>query len=82
MKVVVSIARKPGLSDPEGVTTARALRQLGFAVGEVHFGRTITVDVEGTEDDAVATVTEMCRSLLANPVIEDFTVSVAEEVSR
>jgi phosphoribosylformylglycinamidine synthase subunit PurS len=80
MRVVVSITRKPGLSDPEGVTTAKALRQLGFAVDEVHFGKTITVDIDATEDEAVAAVTDMCRALLANPVIEDFTVSVADEV--
>ena len=80
MKVRVSITRKAGLSDPEGVETARALADLGFAhVGEVHFGRIITLDIEG--DDAAAAeadVTAMCEQLLANPVIEDYAVEVVE----
>jgi phosphoribosylformylglycinamidine synthase subunit PurS len=81
VRVVVSITRKPGLSDPEGVTTAKALRQLGFAADDVHFGRTITIDVDAEDRDAaVAVVTEMCQTLLANPVIEDFTVAVGDEV--
>ena len=78
MKVRVSITRREGLSDPEGVTTTRALRDLGYdEVGEVHFGRIITLDVT-TTDAAVAAerVTAMCEQLLANPVIEDYEVEV------
>ena len=61
MKVVVCASpASRGWSDPEGMTTARALRQLGFPVGEVHFGRTITVDVDAAEDDAVATESPRC----------------------
>ena len=68
--------RKEGLSDPEGVETARALRDLGYAeVGEVHFGRTIVLEVDG-DDEATANkrINEMCERLLANPVIEDYRV--------
>ena len=76
MKFRVSIARRHGLADPEGVTTARALRDLGYGdVGDVHFGRTIDLDVAGDDEEALsAQVAEMCRRLLANPVIEDFEV--------
>ena len=79
MRFEVSIRRRPGLSDPEGVTTAKALRDLGYPeVGDVHFGRTITLEVD-TDDAAEATarVEEMCERMLANPVIEDYTVEVA-----
>jgi phosphoribosylformylglycinamidine synthase len=68
------------LSDPEGVETARALADLGYhEVGEVHFGRTITLEISG-EDAAAATarVTEMCQRLLANPVIEAYTIEEIE----
>lgn len=79
MRFEVSIHRREGLSDPEGVTTAKALRDLGYLeVGEVRFGRTITLEIDG--EDAVAAgarVEEMCERLLANPVIEDYTVEVA-----
>ena len=80
MKVRVSISRKDGLSDPEGVETRRALHDLGYAdVTEVHFGRTILLDIADENQDAVAAqVDEMCRRLLANPVIEDFAVEVVE----
>ena len=78
MRVRVSITRKDGLSDPEGVATHRALLDLGYAaVDEVHFGRIITLDVD--EDDsgsAKKVVAEMCERLLANPVIEDYSIEV------
>jgi len=76
--VQVSITRKAGLSDPEGVETNRALRALGYeAVDAVHFGRILTLDLDA-QDEAAATaaVAEMCERLLANPVIEDYTIEV------
>jgi phosphoribosylformylglycinamidine synthase len=80
VKIRVSISRRQGLSDPEGVETARALADLGYSgVGAVHFGRIIDLELDA-DDAAAATakVTEMCERLLANPVIEDFTVEVIE----
>jgi phosphoribosylformylglycinamidine synthase PurS subunit len=73
---VIHIDRKPGLSDPEGATTARALHDLGFVgVEHVSFGRTITIDVDAeNSDNALATVESMCTKLLANPVIEHYTI--------
>lgn len=80
MKLQVEITRRSGLRDPEGATTARALRDLGFtSVTDVHFGRSIVVEVDGDDrDKAVADVEDMCRKLLANPVLEDFTVEVLD----
>lgn len=78
MRFRVSITRKEGLSDPEGVATRRALLDLGYeGVGEVHFGRIITVDLDGGDAQAGrAVVHEMCERLLANPVIEDYSIEV------
>jgi len=75
-RFVVRIERKPGLSDPEGATTARALTDLGFTgVEKVSFGRTITIGLDaGDRDEAMRTVETMCAKLLANPVIETFTI--------
>ncbi len=80
MKIRVSINRKEGLSDPEGDETSRALADLGFTdVVEVHFGRIIVLDVADDDPAGVLLeVTEMCERLLANPVIEDYTVEVIE----
>ena len=70
------ISRKPGLADPEGTTTAAALADLGYSeVQAVSFGRTIQLDVaDGT---TAARIDEMCRRLLANPVIEDYRIGVS-----
>ena len=78
-RFVVSIERKPGLSDPEGATTARALTDLGFTgVEHVSFGRIITVDLDaGSQAEAASSVEDMCARLLANPVIERYTIESA-----
>ena len=72
----VTIQRKQGLSDPEGTTSRKALRDLGFTeVTEVSFGRIITVTVD--EDDparAAKRLDEMCGKLLANPVMEQYSI--------
>jgi phosphoribosylformylglycinamidine synthase len=75
MRYLVHITRKAGLADPEGTTTAAALADLGYGeVESVTFGRTILLEVRnGTPVDRVE---EMCRRLLANPVIEDYAVEV------
>ncbi len=78
MKVRVEISRRPGIADPEASTTHRALRDLGFEqVGAVRFGRSILLAVDDVDDPAEAEklVKEMCERLLANPVIEDYTVT-------
>lgn len=78
MKFRIDIRRKEGLSDPEGMTTHKALHNLGYTgVTATHFGRTIYLEIDGTDPDAVtAEVEAMCRQLLANPVIEDYDIGV------
>ncbi|HZD24142.1 MAG TPA: phosphoribosylformylglycinamidine synthase subunit PurS [Acidimicrobiia bacterium] len=78
MKVTVTIDRRPEIADPEGTTVKRALHDLGFTeTTSVRMDRVIHLDVEGTDPGVVrARVVEMCRQLLANPVLEDFEVEV------
>ena len=78
MKVTVHILRRPQIADPEGVTIKRALTELGYEeVEEVRVDRVFHLDVSGDDPEAVtARVEEMCRRLLANPVLEDFSVEV------
>lgn len=75
----VSITRKPGLSDPEGTTTRKALIDLGFTdVSHVSFGRTIAVTIDApNEDEARAQIEAMCVKLLANPVMESYVVEAS-----
>ncbi|MCB1245892.1 MAG: phosphoribosylformylglycinamidine synthase subunit PurS [Acidimicrobiia bacterium] len=75
----VSIERKPGLSDPEGTTTRKALTDLGFdGVHSVAFGRIIAISVEAADEaSARDEVAAMCDKLLANPVMETYTIEPA-----
>lgn len=68
----VHVALRPGIADPEGQTIAGGLRALGFAtVGEVRAGKLLRVSFEADDPaSAEAAVADMCRRLLANPVIE------------
>lgn len=72
----VTITRKPGLSDPEGATSQKALTDLGFSeVSAVSFGRIITVTLDVPSDgDGTERIHAMCDKLLANPVMEDYSV--------
>jgi phosphoribosylformylglycinamidine synthase len=80
MRVTVTIDRRPEIADPEGTTVKRALHDLGFTeASEVRMDRVIHMEVEGDDPTAVrARVEDMCRQLLANPVLEDFAVEVIE----
>lgn len=78
-RVSVHITPRRGILDPQGKAVEGALHSLGFeGVSSVRVGRHIVVDTDaGSEDEAVASVTEMCERLLANPVIEDFEIESA-----
>ena len=69
---------KPGILDVQGASVQRALHGLGFAeVEALRVGKVLELDVVGTSPDAARLrVEEMCSRLLANPVIEDFTVEM------
>lgn len=74
--VVVEVMLKPGIHDPQGEAIASACRRLGFGqVAGVRQGKRFEVELDGPADDAaLARVTELAGELLANPVIEEFTV--------
>lgn len=80
MRVTVTIDRRPEIADPEGTTVTRALHDLGFtSVDSVRMDRVIHMDIDGDDPEAVREqVEDMCRQLLANPVLEDFQVEVAQ----
>jgi phosphoribosylformylglycinamidine synthase subunit PurS len=83
MNVRVYVTPKHGILDPQGVAVERSLPALGFGgVSGVRVGKFIELQVAvpaGTPPDAArAEVDEMCRKLLANPIIEDYTFTVDE----
>jgi len=78
MKARVHICLKPGVLDPQGKAIGNALKGLGFdGVSEVRQGKLIELDLaESDPAIARARVEEMCRQLLANPVIENYAIEI------
>ena len=77
-RLEVLVTPRPGLLDPQGKAVHHALNALGWdEVAEVRVGKAIHLDVDAaSESEAREKVEAMCRKLLANPVTEDYEVSV------
>jgi phosphoribosylformylglycinamidine synthase len=76
----IEVSLKPGHSDPEGETTARLLKELGYKVGTVNVSKLYNLVLEAqTLKDAKAKAEEMCKRLLANPTKDNYTISVEEQ---
>ncbi len=77
-RVVVDVMLKPEILDPQGQAVLGALGRLGFeGVGSVRQGKRFEIEVDGPADDALkARAEEMAETLLANLVIEDYSVRV------
>jgi phosphoribosylformylglycinamidine synthase PurS subunit len=73
---------KPEILDPQGKAVLGALPRLGFqGVTDVRQGKRFELDVAGEiTDEVLDRVRQMAETLLSNPVIENFTVSVDEPV--
>ena len=74
MKVRVDVMLKQGVLDPQGEAVRHALGALGFdGVSGVRQGKVIELDLaDGTSEDSVR---EMCEKLLANTVIESYSIT-------
>ncbi len=79
MKAIVTVMLKDGVLDPQGRAIGHALGNLGFAgVGEVRAGKVIELELAATDPEAARVqAEEMARKLLANTVIERFSVEIA-----
>jgi phosphoribosylformylglycinamidine synthase PurS subunit len=78
MKARIHISLKPGVLDPQGQAIGNALKGLGFAgVDEVRQGKLIELELADSDPAlARARVEDMCRQLLANPVIENYAIEI------
>ncbi len=76
MKVIVNVQLKEGVLDPQGKAVHHALTSLKFnEVNEVRIGKQIILDInDASKEEALKRVTVMCDELLANTVIEDYTI--------
>ena len=77
MRATVLVRPKPGILDPQGQAVEGSLRHLGFSVADARVGRVVDLDVD-TDDatEARAAVERMCEQLLANPLIESYTIEL------
>jgi phosphoribosylformylglycinamidine synthase len=72
-RVVVDVMLKPEILDPQGQAILGALTRLGYSgVNAVRQGKHFELDVDGSVDEA--RVAEIAETLLANPVIEEFSI--------
>jgi phosphoribosylformylglycinamidine synthase PurS subunit len=79
-RVVIDVMLKPEILDPQGQAVADALPRLGVnEVTSVRIGRRIELEFEGTPE--IEQVNELADRLLANPVIEDYAITMPEDTA-
>ena len=76
----IEVSLKPGHSDPEGETTSRLLKELGYKTNAVNVSKVYNIIIEGqTLKDAKTQAEEMCKRVLANPTKDNYIISIEEQ---
>ena len=79
-RVKIEVSLKPGHSDPEGETTSRLLKELGYAINTVNVSKVYTILLEAkTLSVAKIKAEEMSKRLLANPTKDNYTIAIEEQ---
>jgi len=80
LEAEIHVTLKKSVLDPQGETVRSALQSLGFqGVEDCRIGKFMVVRLSGADPtQARAQVEEMCRKLLANPVIEEYVFQIRE----
>ena len=80
MKAIVHVTLKPEVLDPQGKAIQRACASLGHeGVRSVRQGKVFEIELDAADETrARALVAELCQKLLANPVIENFSIERLE----
>ena len=83
MRARVLVRLKPGIMDVQGAAVKRARAALGFSeLNDLRVGKVIDIDLnEPTVESARERVGEMCRQLLANPILEDYTIETVDDLA-
>ena len=78
IKARVTVTLKNGVLDPQGKAIEGALGSLGFdGIGHVRQGKVFDLEIDGVDKTkAEADLKDMCEKLLANTVIENFTIDL------
>jgi phosphoribosylformylglycinamidine synthase len=76
----IEVSLKPGHSDPEGETTARLLKELGYKADAVNVSKVYSMLLEAeSKKEAEIKAAEMCKRLLANPTKDNYAIMIEEE---
>ena len=77
----IRITLRPSILDPQGKAVEHAIATLGVqSVRDVRIGKYIELNIEGgSENEAREKTEEVCRKLLANPVMEDFVYEIQKQ---
>ena len=74
-KAVVYVRLKDGVLDPQGLTIHKAILNMGYnQIDSVRSGRFFELELKSGNGDIRAKVDEICRKLLTNPIVENFSV--------
>jgi len=81
LKAEINITLKRTVSDPQGLTVKHALESLGYKdLADVRIGKVVVIKLNYKDKDrAKKEINEMCKKLLANPIIEDYRIKIEEE---
>ena len=77
----VYVTLKPTVNDPQGITVLGGLKNMGYdSVSEVRVGKFLEIKIDETERGRAESIAnELCEKLLANPVIEQYSVELEEQ---
>lgn len=77
-KALVNVTLRKSILDPKGKAAREALHNLGHkSISDVRIGKYVEINIDAaTESDARDIANEACSKLLANEVMEDFTVNI------
>jgi phosphoribosylformylglycinamidine synthase PurS subunit len=76
----IEVSLKPGHSDPEGETTARLMKELGYTIEAVNVSKVYNILLEAqTPKEVRAKAEEMAKRLLANQTKDNYSISVEEQ---
>ena len=80
MKARIIISLKPGVLDPQGKAIQTSLQGLGFdTVKSVRQGKCVELNIdEENKELALKNLSQMCEKLLANTVIEDYSIELID----
>ena len=79
MKARVTVTLKPGVLDPQGQAITGSLKSLGFdGIGDVRQGKVFDIELRGNDPaQAELTLGSICQRLLANTVIENYSIEIS-----